>query len=579
MAPKHALLSSSGPGAWRGTGKTQDSCFRVACILNAGFVAVCSPRNGSRSRVLNGMLSRVFVTISAVLILMMQSCEAADAAEADHYLSVQQADSPLDPTLPPSLIATPWLRDRAPVKDKDAPVVGPEADLGPWPEGKVFAEARTAVWTGSEAGVRAPAGGKVFAGAGIMTETRAWAEAGWRPVEAERDVLPSIPGDPAPMLGRETGEDVQREDTAFSSVLSLLTETSVLQTPIVRKPIGLLSKAAWTKTLSPSSSKASSSTAKASSSPSSSSSAAPSSKIDNQTAATTNTSVVPGNNSSSSNNSFEESVSSLPAWDLPTVPESLLSTVGDHDITLPANITSPFSTHQWNTTMPIHPRTSSQNTTTAATTIKTSPSPTATTSTPSFPTTVKTPPETTTVWQNTSKDAITSDSLKLTTVTTTTPSTTTLTVMSAEVTTQVPTNESVVTPPGNATTTTIAQETTRLNETTTTPLPTTTTTPTTTVPPTTTTTTTTTPAPTTTTTASTTTTTTPTTTTTTTTRLHTHSTTSIRPTPPPPPRTHTRSTATMPSIPTTPSTAPTTTASRRARRTAGQNTNTVVSAP
>ncbi|MEQ2196561.1 hypothetical protein XENOCAPTIV_003611, partial [Xenoophorus captivus] len=46
-------------------------------------------------------------------------------------------------------------------------------------------------------------------------------------------------------------------------------------------------------------------------------------------------------------------MSSLPAWDLPTVPESLLSTVGDHDITLPANVTSPFSTHQWNTTMPV----------------------------------------------------------------------------------------------------------------------------------------------------------------------------------------------------------------------------------
>ncbi|XP_029952847.1 UPF0606 protein KIAA1549L-like [Salarias fasciatus] len=59
---------------------------------------------------------------------------------------------------------------------------------------------------------------------------------------------------------------------------------------------------------------------------------------------------------------MKESVSHPPAWDLPTVPESLLSTVGDHDITLPANITSPFSTHQWNTTVPAHTRNTSRHT-------------------------------------------------------------------------------------------------------------------------------------------------------------------------------------------------------------------------
>ncbi|XP_061679071.1 UPF0606 protein KIAA1549L isoform X2 [Syngnathoides biaculeatus] len=62
--------------------------------------------------------------------------------------------------------------------------------------------------------------------------------------------------------------------------------------------------------------------------------------------------------------STEASVSSPPAWDLPTVPESLLSTVGDHDITLPGNVTSPFSTHQWNATTPVRGRTYSQNATT-----------------------------------------------------------------------------------------------------------------------------------------------------------------------------------------------------------------------
>lgn len=209
----------------------------------------------------------------------------SSTAEEDHYTSAQQADSPRDPTVPPNLTAPPHLRARAQVKDAATPAVGPDAELRPRLEGKVFAEARTAVWTETEAG----AGGKVFAETGIVTEAHAWAEAGWRPVDAEE----GVPGDLAPMLGQEQGGE-----EAFSSVLTALTETAELQAPTVRKPLGLLSKAAWT--FSSSSKAGSSSTTKASSVASSSSSSSPSSHA----AVTANVSVVLGNNNSSDNNSF-----------------------------------------------------------------------------------------------------------------------------------------------------------------------------------------------------------------------------------------------------------------------------------
>ncbi|XP_072242698.1 UPF0606 protein KIAA1549L isoform X2 [Leuresthes tenuis] len=502
MAPKRALPSrsaSSGP-------RVGGDLFKTGWILEAGIVAACSPRTEKKTRPLDGMLARWSVTIA--VMLMMQSSVAADA-EGGHYESMRRADIPLDPEAPSNFSAAPGINDRAGFKGKDGPDAGSEAELGPWPEGRVFAEARTAVWTETEAGVRAGAGGKVYAETGIMRETGAWAEAGWKPVEAEGD-LPSAPRDPAAWLGQERLQ-TGRERAAFSSVLTMLAETAELQAPAAAKPLGLLSKAAWTKSSSSSASKASSSsTIKASTLTSSfSSPSSPSSKNSvNQTAGPTNTSVDVGN-SSSSNNSLEDSVSSLPAWDLPTVPESLLSTVGDHDITLPANVTSPFSTHQWNTTMPARTRNASQQPVTSATTIKTSPS-TTTTSNLQFSTTLTTPLESTTASNNTSQDTVTDDSLQLTTVTKATPSTTTLTVISAEVTTQAPTTGSAATSPPNTTTATTAQQTTSLEVTTTTttqPTTTSTTTPapttTPTVPPTTTTTT---PAPTTTTTAPTTTT-------------------------------------------------------------------------
>ncbi|KAG7521771.1 hypothetical protein JOB18_006439 [Solea senegalensis] len=402
MAPKHALLSSSGPGLRGDTCPPASSPPPPWSLDPAGILAARTPRNVKGTRALSGMTARWFV----VLMLVMQSCVAADAG-----------DSPLNPAAAANLPSTPGIGLRkAGAEDKDA-----------WSAGTTFAEARTAVWAESEAG----AGGEVFAETGILTGTGAWAEAGagaeWRPAEREGVDLPNMPREQAAWLGeqrlRRRGGDQREEVAAFSSVFSVLAESA----PAVRKPLGLLSKAAWSKSMSSSSSKASSSTTKSSSSPASSTTA----NRNVQTAAANNASL------------FTESVSSLPAWDLPTVPESLLSTVGDHDVTLPANITSPFSTHQWNTTAPARTRNTSRHMTTPTTVMKTSP-PTTTTNTPTITitttttvvsplllsTTVRaqTPPEATTASNGTGQDTVTSDSLQLTTVTTTTPSTTTPTV-------------------------------------------------------------------------------------------------------------------------------------------------------
>lgn len=84
MAPKHALLSSNGSSGPRVEGVNRPnkgaSCSSSPApwTLNAGMVAVCSPRNGKRTRALDGMLARWIVTIGAVLMLMMQSSLAAD---------------------------------------------------------------------------------------------------------------------------------------------------------------------------------------------------------------------------------------------------------------------------------------------------------------------------------------------------------------------------------------------------------------------------------------------------------------------------------------------------------------------
>ncbi|KAK1887201.1 Eukaryotic translation initiation factor 3 subunit D-2 [Dissostichus eleginoides] len=76
MAPKHALLSSSGSGGSGvgGVNTKRDSraSSAVAWVLDTGMVAVCSPR----TRALDGKLARWLVT--AVLVLMLQSSMAAD---------------------------------------------------------------------------------------------------------------------------------------------------------------------------------------------------------------------------------------------------------------------------------------------------------------------------------------------------------------------------------------------------------------------------------------------------------------------------------------------------------------------
>lgn len=235
------------------------------------------------------------------------------SAERGHHESVRRGVPPLDPAVPSDLSATPGTGDIAGAKDRDGfegtdgdPGAGPRA----WPDGKVYAGARAAVWTEREAGVRAEVGGKVFAETGIMTGTSVWAAVGaeWRPGEAE----PSMPRDPAAWLGQQrlqTRGMGQRDQTAFSSVPTMLPETVELQAPALGKPLGLLSKAAWTRSSSSSSSKSSSSTTKASSLPSSSSSfSSPASNRESQTAASDNVSLAVLNSNSTTNNSSSSSL-------------------------------------------------------------------------------------------------------------------------------------------------------------------------------------------------------------------------------------------------------------------------------
>ncbi|RVE72044.1 hypothetical protein OJAV_G00057950 [Oryzias javanicus] len=409
-------------------------------------------------------------------------CAYVCQSEGGFYESLREAEIPQEPGAPSSPTSTPGTEDRE--------ESGSDASLGPWSE--VFAKAGAAVWTETEA-VRTGGKDRASAEMGVVTGTGAWAEAGWRSVEAKESDRPSREAEWPGPEHLKLGGEIQREQAAFSSVLTVVSETAELQAPAAAKPLGLLSKAAWTKSLSSVASKASSpSPAKAlalTSSTAPSSSSSPAFVNGSQTEASVNVSVVAGN-ISSSNISLEESLSSLPAWDLPTVPESLLSTVGDHDVTLPANVTSPFSTYQWNTTMPVRTRNTSRLTTTAATT--TTALPTTSTSTVPVSTTTKPQTESSTPVLITIQDTVTNDSFQLTTVTTTTPSTTTFTVSSTEMTTPEATTATVVTVSTNTTpptasttqenliviTTTTAQPTT--TSTTTTPAPTTTVPPTTT---------------------------------------------------------------------------------------------------
>ncbi|XP_056138347.1 UPF0606 protein KIAA1549L [Lampris incognitus] len=389
-------------------------------------------------------------------------------AEQEDHESSRHATLPLDPMRPSNLSASPKPGDRAGGRDRLLARVGAQdggeafrgAGTEAWPEGKVFAEARSAVWAETEAGVNAGNRGKVFAETGIMTETGTWSKvaAEWRSVDTEGIGLSAMPRGPAAWLERRGPQgpgQAQREQAAFTSVLTMLSETAELQSPAVRKPLGLLSKAAWTKTTSSSSS--SSSSPKTSSS-ASSSKASPSTSSSSPTItrdsgmAGSDTVSLAVNNTSSTNTSLssEESLASLPAWDLPTVPESLLSTLGDHDVMLPDNVTSPFSTHKWNTTMSTHTRNTLQRTATSTTANHAPLSPSVTsTYMPSLSTTVtaQTIPGSTTASHTpaTSQDTVTNGSLQLTTVTTTTPSTTTETVTASQMKTQAATTGGVAT--------------------------------------------------------------------------------------------------------------------------------------
>ncbi|CAL8296308.1 unnamed protein product [Boreogadus saida] len=291
------------------------------------LLPVCLATNGKKPLATNGTLARCSLTVWTLVLLLLHCSLAAEVAKPSDSLG---ASRELEPAPPP------------------ADATG-----------------------GAGANARAAAG----------TEE-------WKPGVAAGAVAPARPREPAapspqghaPPSGRERGPGVRAAFTLPAGGL----------------PLGLLSKAAWARSSSSMPSKTPKS--KAASQPSSSSSAAAAAAAaaraasrENQTAATqTLPPVVAGSaNLSSSNPSAdaEEPMSSLPAWDLPTIPESLLSTLGDHDITLPDNITSPFSTHQWNTTAPGHPGKSSKQSPTSSTITSTSTSTSPTTSTSTSPTT------------------------------------------------------------------------------------------------------------------------------------------------------------------------------------------------
>uniref|UniRef100_A0AAV2KYX3 Uncharacterized protein n=1 Tax=Knipowitschia caucasica TaxID=637954 RepID=A0AAV2KYX3_KNICA len=296
MAPKDALLSGLG-----GLSFKDDHCS----VSPRAAAWIHTPGSKSSGRRRDGMLA--LRTVCAVLMLLMQSCSAAQVD-----LKTQEQ------TVPPHLTDA---LETEPVMD------GADTTL------KVFSKAKS-MWTETEEEVRTGADGKVIAES--LTGARTWTE-----VEAEVDQW--RPVDSA-LLGR-------REKASFSSMISMLAGTAEMQAPAAAKRLGLLSKASWTKSSSSSSSRSSSTTttkAPTTSTTSSIVSSTSTARPTQTTQTTQTTSPESVSNSSQSNSSFtlDDSVASLPAWDLPTVPESLLSTVGDHDLTLPANVTSPTSAEE-----------------------------------------------------------------------------------------------------------------------------------------------------------------------------------------------------------------------------------------
>lgn len=195
--------------------------------------------------------------------------------------------SPLDASWPSDLSATPGTADVAEANGKDG-----------------FGGDEAAVLTEREAGLRAQAR-EVFAQTGIMSDAGVWARVGseWRP----RD-QPGSPRNTAVWLEErrlQTFGPDQREQPDFSSV------ATELQAPAVGKPLGLLSKAAWTRSSSYSASSRSSFTTKSAPLPPSTTAATTSSPpvggVESQAVPSDNVSLVAVGNvsaNSSSNSSL-----------------------------------------------------------------------------------------------------------------------------------------------------------------------------------------------------------------------------------------------------------------------------------
>ena len=165
-----------------------------------------------------------------------------------------------------------------------------------WLGGKILPGARAAVWTETEE--KAHDSGKGFTETGIMATTEISAKAGakWTPGNTE----PSMSRDLAAWLEhqqRQAQGTGQGEYPAASSVSSILAETVA---PILTKPLGLLSKAVWTRSFSSSLSKTSTPTTKASALRPFSSPATANNK---DTQAASNISLVYVNSNSSASNS------------------------------------------------------------------------------------------------------------------------------------------------------------------------------------------------------------------------------------------------------------------------------------
>lgn len=238
--------------------------------------------------------------LSSLQLLIKNCFRFSPPAEPGHRESPRQGVSPLDSQWPSDLSAAPGNADAAEA-DGNGGFGGAEPKA--WPEGKVFASAEAAVWMETEAGLRAEAG-KVFAETGIMSGTDVWARVGkeWRP----RDGEPGPPRNTAAWLEQQrlqTFGAAQKEQPDFSSVVT------ELQAPAVGKPLGLLSKAAWTRSSAYSASARSSFTTKSAPLPASTAtpSSPPLSGAESQTVASNNVSLVAASNSSS----YSDSNSSL----------------------------------------------------------------------------------------------------------------------------------------------------------------------------------------------------------------------------------------------------------------------------